>query len=309
MRRALAYGTAFALLTVCGAVAAWFASAPRPIFRPGDSGVLQPGDATRGEVVFEAGDCASCHASPGQGDRSKLGGGMALPSPFGTFYPPNISPDPNDGIGRWTVADLANALMRGVSPNKLHYYPVFPYTSFAHMNIDDVRDLMAYLRTLPPVAGRAPSHDIPILFSFRRPIGLWKLIFFEHSPLKPDPARTPAWNRGQYLVESVAHCAECHSTRNSAQAIEPSTRFAGGPDPSEVGYVPNITPAAIGGWSERQISDLLKTGITPDLRALGSTMADVAHNTAQLSQGDRDAIAAYIKSLPPRPTRNPAAAP
>ena len=291
----------------CGA-AAWFLSAPRPVFPLHRPVKLAPGDVSRGALIFAAGDCASCHASPGQSNRKMLGGGMALSSPFGTFYPPNISPDPKDGIGSWTTADLANALLAGVSPRGTHYYPLFPYTFFLHMRLQDVEDLMAYLRTLPPVSGRPPSHDLPLFFKFRRAIGLWKIFFFDRSPLGDEPAKGEAWNRGRYLVEGVGHCAECHSTRNPVGAIEAHTRLAGGPDPSGVGYIPNITPGGIGSWSVRQISDALGTGITPELRALGSSMADVVHNLSMLPQSDRDAIAVYLKSLPAKPTSDPHAA-
>jgi mono/diheme cytochrome c family protein len=298
----------FGMLLAAGAFAGaggWLLSAPQPLYSPHTT-ILQPGNAARGARIFAAGDCASCHASPGQENRLLLGGGMALSAPFGTFYPPNISPDPIDGIGQWTTADLANALLAGVSPQGTHYYPVFPYTSFAHMKLEDVRDLMAYLRTLPPVSGKAPPNEIPLPFDVRRSIGLWKLVFFDRSPIDADPSQSPEWNRGRYLVESVGHCAECHSTRNYFQAIEPNTRFAGGPHPSEVGYVPNITPAGIGSWSQSEISETLKTGISPDLRGLGSSMAEVIRDTATLPQPDRDAIAVYIKSLPRRPTPDPA---
>jgi mono/diheme cytochrome c family protein len=230
---------------------------------------------------------------------------MALESTLGVFRPPNISPDRQDGIGRWSTADLANALLTGVSPSGRHYYPAFPYTSYARMTPPDVRDLMAFLRTLPAVSGRAPPHDLPLLFRFRRAIGLWKLLFLDTTPVPADPARDAAWNRGRYLVESVAHCAECHSTRNLAWAIKPKTRFAGGPNPEGVGFAPNITPTGIGDWSEDDLVKLLTTSETPALRFVGASMADVVANTAALPESDRRAIAIYIRSLPPRPTPSP----
>src|SRR5438477_2131254 len=144
-----------------GAVAAWVISAPHPTFSEAEASDLdRPGDAARGRVVFDAAGCASCHASPGQMDRHHLGGGLALASPFGTFYVPNISPDAEDGIGNWRTVDLANALMSGVSPDRQHYYPALPYVDYTHMRGEDVRDLMAYLRTLPPVRNRAPPHEL-----------------------------------------------------------------------------------------------------------------------------------------------------
>jgi mono/diheme cytochrome c family protein len=304
--RAGALVTILLLAGVIGGAAIWVATEPRPAFsKDTDGSIEQPGDPDRGQLVFAAGDCASCHASPGQPDRLRLGGGMALASPLGTFRPPNISSDPVDGIGAWRTVDLANALLSGVSPTGTHYYPVFPYSSFVKMQVGDVRDLMAYLRALPAVSGRPPAHDLPLLFRIRRFVGLWKILFFDRRPVLPDQNRGDAWNRGQYLVEAVTHCAECHSSRNIFQAIKPETRFAGGEDPSEVGYVPNITPTRIGSWTAADVAEVLKSGNTPNHGRVGSSMSDVVTNTAMLPQSDRDAIASYVKSLPARPTPHP----
>jgi mono/diheme cytochrome c family protein len=298
-------------LIVAGIVAATIAAivgritAPQPLGTAEAAQFDQPGNPDRGRLVFAAGDCASCHASPGQSDRLHLGGGVALDSPFGTFRAPNISPDPQDGIGKWRTSDLANALLRGVAPDGSHYYPVFPYPSFAHMNAVDVVDLMAYLRTLPKVSGRAPPHEINPLFRIRRLVGFWKFLYFDPAPIKPDPRQNDQWNRGRYLVESLGHCAECHSTRNVFAAIKPSTRFAGGPDPAGTGFYPNITPTRIGDWSVQDVAEVLKSGNTPDHGRVGSSMSDVVNNTSTLPDSDRDAIAAYIKSLPARPTPRP----
>jgi mono/diheme cytochrome c family protein len=287
------------------AAATWWATAARPYSGAETSRFEQPGDASRGQLVFAAGDCASCHASPGQADRLHLGGGLALASPFGTFRVPNISSDPVDGIGTWRTSDLANALLRGVSPDGSHYYPVFPYSSYTHMNESDVVDLMAYLRTLAPVKGRAPAHDINAVFGVRRFVGFWKLLYFDREPIGFDAQRGDKWNRGRYLVESLGHCAECHSTRDQLGGIVAKTRFAGGVDPEGIGFYPNITPTRLGNWSERDIAELLKSGNTPTHGRVGSSMTAVVTNTAALPESDRDAIAAYIKSLPPRPTPHP----
>src|SRR3954468_7199577 len=183
-----------------GALSVWFITKPKPAFpKEAEAALEQGGDPARGELIFAAGDCASCHASPGQRDRLRLGGGLSLDSAYGTFRPPNISPDPVDGIGNWKTVDLANALLSGVSPDKQHYYPLFPYPSYAKMQVEDVRDLMAYLRTLPAVSGRPPPHDIAAVFQIRRFVGFWKLLYFDRSPISPDPARGDSWNRGQYL--------------------------------------------------------------------------------------------------------------
>jgi mono/diheme cytochrome c family protein len=291
-----------AFLVLCAGGVGWMVTAPRPAFAEADAPRFENGDAARGRLVFNAGQCSSCHASPGQPDRLRLGGGLALGSPYGTFYPPNISPDPEDGIGRWRGIDLANALMAGVSPGGQHYYPGFPYTSYAHMRPEDVRDLWAYLRSLEPVSGRAPPHDLPFPLTIRRGVGAWKLLFFDRTPVTDDPSKDPAWNRGRYLVEAVSHCAECHSTRNLLGAIKPSARFAGGPDQEGTGFVPNITPQAIGTWSVDDMVAVLTTGMTPDLRKASSSMADVINNISALPEGDRRAIGTYVHSLPSRPT-------
>lgn len=143
-----------------------------------------------GQAMFNAGGCASCHAVPNQPDRLSLGGGLAIPSPFGTFYAPNISPDPGDGIGRWSEADFVTALVKGTSPSGAHYYPAFPYTSYQRATTDDVRDLFAYLKTLAPVSGRVRDHDMPFPFNIRRTLGGWKLLFLDGKPFVADPARS-----------------------------------------------------------------------------------------------------------------------
>jgi mono/diheme cytochrome c family protein len=303
----LSYRLVSALVGICcaGAIGIWIVTKPAPPFAAGDPRLTAVGDPERGRLVFAAGDCASCHATPGQSNPLALGGGMALASPFGTFRPPNISSDPVDGIGSWTAVDLANALIGGVSPRHTHYYPVFPYTSFTGMRVEDVNDLMAYLRTLPKVAGRPPAHELFPLFRIRRLIGFWKLLFFRPGPSAAPSSGDPVRDRGRYLVETIGHCAECHSSRNVFSAIKPQTRFAGGPDPSGTGFVPNITPASIGSWSEADIAAMLKTGDTPDHGRVGSSMTDVVTNTATLPDSDRTAIARYVKSLPPRPTPHP----
>ena len=258
-----------------------------------------PPSVANGAVIFNAGGCASCHAVPNQPDRLKLGGGLAIPSPFGTFYAPNISPDPTDGIGRWSESDFINAVMMGVSPAGTHFFPAFPYTSYAHAKAEDVRDLFAYLKTLPPVAGKVRDHDVPFPFNIRRNIGIWKLLFFDDKPFAPDPSRSAAWNRGAYLVNSFGHCAECHSPRNFLGGIIAAQRFAGGPNPEGEGWVPNITEKGLSDWDEKDIAYFLETGQTPDGDSAGGAMTRVIKNTSQLSDQDRTAIADYVKSLPP----------
>jgi len=252
-----------------------------------------------GLTTFNAGGCSSCHAVPGQPDRLQLGGGLAIPSPFGTFYVPNISSDPVDGIGRWTEAEFVNAVTKGISPDGAHYFPAFPYPSYQHAKLEDVRDLFAYLKTLAAVSGKVRDHDVPFPFNIRRNVGIWKWLFVDGKPFVPDTTRSAQWNRGGYLVNSLGHCAECHSPRNFLGGIISAQRFAGGPNPEGEGWVPNITQKGLGEWSAKDFTHFLKTGQTPDDDSAGGPMARVIKNTSQLSDEDRAAIAEYLKSLPP----------
>ena len=284
-------------LAVIGCVVFCVATAPATV--PASVLATYSPNLANGREMFYAGGCPSCHATPEQDDRTRLGGGVAIKTAFGTFTAPNISSDPNDGIGRWREADFITALWKGTSPAGEHYFPVFPYGSYQRMALADLRDLFAYLKTLPAVAGRARPHDMRFPFGFRRLIGGWKFLYLDDMPIRVDPARSEAWNRGAYLVNGPGHCAECHSPRNLLGGIVASQRFAGGPNPEGDGWIPNITQKAMGAWSEKDIAYMLETGDTPDGDSVGGGMAQVVKNTAQLSSEDRAAIATYVKSLPP----------
>jgi mono/diheme cytochrome c family protein len=248
--------------------------------------------------MFNAGGCASCHAIPKQEDKTKLGGGLALGSPFGTFYVPNISSDRIDGIGAWNEAQFVTAMVKGTSPTGEHLFPAFPYTSYQRMTLDDIRDLFAYLKTLPPVTGKVRDHALPFPFNIRRTLGLWKFLFLDGRPFTPDPSQSAQWNRGSYLVNAPGHCAECHSPRNMLGAVKRNLRFTGGPAPDGQGGVPNITQQKLKNWTVIDIADTLTTGMTPDADFVGGSMVEVVRNTSQLSVADREAMATYIKSLP-----------
>jgi mono/diheme cytochrome c family protein len=180
-----------------------------------------------------------------------------------------------------------------------------PYTTYTHMTMQDVRDLMAYLRTLPAVSGRPPDHELVFPFNIRSAVRVWKALYFARGPLPVVTTNDAKWQRGRYLVEAVTHCAECHSTRGWMGSIKPETRFAGGPNPEGIGFAPNITPARLGSWTQADLVRLLTDGRTPSGRVAGGSMADVVTNTATLPLADREAIAAYIATLPPRPTPEP----
>lgn len=267
---------------------------------------LGEGDPTRGERIFWVAGCSSCHARPGaQGDAQlELAGGAELKTAFGTFVAPNVSQDPNDGIGRWTAVDLANAMLHGVSPKGQHLYPSFPYTSYARMDPADIVDLHAYLKTLPAVAGRAPDHKLGFPFSMRRGLGLWKLLYLSPDPVIAFPEGTDAKVlAGRYLVEGPGHCGECHTPRDFAGGLDRSKWLVGAVAAEGEGKVPNITggEGGIGDWSESDIAYFLESGFTPDFDSVGGTMTEVQRNMARLRPEDREAIAAYLKTIPPHP--------
>jgi mono/diheme cytochrome c family protein len=299
-----------AILGFAGLGIFWWLSAPKLAVATPNPSLEQGGDKENGRIIFFAGGCASCHATPGQEDRLKLGGGYAMPSPFGTFYAPNISPHPQDGIGKWSVADLANALKAGMAPDGSHYFPAFPYTSYAKMRIEDVKDLMAFMRTLEPVAGKARAHDVGFPFNIRRTLGMWKLMFFDTKPLAAVSNTPPAVQRGEYLVEALSHCAECHSPRNALGGIVSGRRFSGGPDPSGKAWNPNISQhaKALGEWTAKDVAGFLKTGFNMEGDVVGGSMGSVIKNMAELPEADLLAMGDYLKSLPAlEPTPKPAA--
>lgn len=285
-----------AVAVVLGLPAFWVLTIPSIV--PAGALAAHTPDLANGKEMFYAGGCASCHAVPKQDDGTKLGGGLALNSPFGTFYVPNISPDPKDGIGAWSEAQFVTAMTKGTSPSGEHLYPAFPYTSYQHMRLDDLRDLFAYLKTLPPVQGRVRDHNLPFPFNIRRTLGLWKLLYLDGKTFAANPAQTAQWNRGAYLVRGPGHCAECHSPRDALGSVIESLRFTGGPSPDGNGGVPNITQFKLKTWTVQDIAGTLTDGVTPDADLVGGNMVDVVRNTAKLSEADRMAIAAYIKSLP-----------
>ena len=293
-----------ALIVLAGAGGAVFWGLTRPTTLPEGALAQRSADLENGKTIFNIGGCASCHATqikdPKPEDRLKLGGGLAMPTPFGTFKAPNISSDPKFGIGQWSEIEFANAMMRGVGRSGEHLYPAFPYTSYQRMRLDDVRDLFAYMKTLPAVQSPSEPHQISFPFNIRRGLGLWKLLYLDGKPYESSPARSAVLNRGGYLVEGPGHCGECHTPRNFLGATDYSRKLAGGPDPEGKGFVPNITPHADGlaKWSDKDIAYLLETGQTPDGDAVGGSMTEVSINTGLLTMQDRNAMAAYLKSIP-----------
>lgn len=291
-------------LGIVAAIIAWFLSAPIKL-EDYITANMETGNSVAGETMFWAGGCGSCHAVKNAkgDDKLKLGGGHALKTPAGTFITPNISPDKATGIGNWTGADFANAMLKGVSPKGSHYFPSFPYTSYARMEVGDVADLWAYMKTLPAISRTNEPHNLSPLFSVRRGIGLWKLLFLSPDSVVEFDAPNPQLLRGRYLVEGPGHCAECHTPRSlfGLGGSKLNAWLSGGAAPEGDGKIPNITPHdnALGSWSAEEIAEYLETGFTPEFDSVGGSMVSVQENMAKLSAEDRAAIAAYLKSIPP----------
>ena len=282
-----------------GGVAFWYLSEPRPLTEA--SVRAHKPDLVNGERLFHIGGCLNCH-KPGaaSADVNLPSGGFPLKTPIGVLYPPNLTPDPETGIGKWSKLDFLNATMRGLSPAGRHYLPAFPYTSYAAMRPEDLLDIQAYLSTLPPVKSPPKAHDIFMPAVVARGIGLWKHAALDTTPWMPDPAQSESWNRGSYLVNAPGHCGECHTPRNIILARRSDRHLAGGPHPDGSGRVPSLR-ALISRERFKDAKDLataLQFGEMLGYEDLSSGgMAQVQQNIAKLPESDIHAIAEYLVSL------------
>jgi mono/diheme cytochrome c family protein len=254
-----------------------------------------------GAYLAKAAGCLACHTDSDRGG-PPLGGGRAFKTIYGVFYAPNISSDRQFGIGRWSDADFVKALRQGISPSGDDYYPVFPYPAFTQLSDSDILDIKAYLFTQLPVAQPSRPHELQFPYSFRLTLIPWKILYFREGVFLGDPERAADWNRGAYLANAVIYCVECHTPRNALGALIKSRRFAGTLDGPNGMSAPDITPApdALGAWSVEDMETLLKDGVTPNGDVMGGSMRDVVGDLAELTDGDRHAIALYLKTVPPQ---------
>jgi mono/diheme cytochrome c family protein len=279
----------------------WLLSAPRPL--DPDAIPQHQANLENGKLLYTIGGCINCHrpdpANAGA-DASLPSGGAPLKTPIGVFYPPNLTPDPETGLGKTSELEFVNALQRGISRGGSHDIPAFPYTSYAAMKTEDVLDIRSYLMTLTPVKADNQPADIPFPFILRRGIGLWKYIGFSDARWQPDPNQTASWNRGAYLVNGPGHCGECHTPRNIFMVRNDARAFVGGPHPEGEGRVPSLR-----GLVERQrykdAADLVSAmqfGETMGYDKLSSGgMGAVQSNLSKLPEADVQAIAEYLISL------------
>ena len=258
------------------------------------------GDAKRGEYLAAAGGCVACHTASGK-DAVRFAGGHALKTPFGTFYGPNLTPHQQAGIGRWSEADFIRAMREGRRPDGAHYFPAFPYPSYTKIVDSDLRDLWAYLRSLPPSARANQEHDLKFPFGFRFLLWGWKLLFFTPGPRAANSQPPTPVGRGAYLVNALSHCGECHTPRNFLGGTKKDRFLAGGKGPDGKN-IPNLTPTKLKKWSEGELKDFLTTGITADGDVTSESMGEVVTNTlSKITAEDLAAIIAYLRSIPALP--------
>ncbi len=284
------------LLAASGLIVFWVASAPHPLTQA-DIPAHDP-NLENGKLLYNIGGCISCHAS--ETDAAVPAGGKPLTTPIGILYPPNLTPDPETGLGKWSDVDFVNAMQRGLTPTGQHLIPAFPYTSYAHMKMEDVLDIKAYLASLPPVNNPTKPHDVPLQFVVRRGLGLWQWIGLDDAKFVPDPKQTESWNRGAYLVLGPGHCSECHTPRTIFMSSDNSRMFQGGPHPDGKGKVSSMR-GLIERGRYKDAKDLVlafQNGeeLGYDKMSSGG-MGEVRKHIASLPEADIAAIAEYVTSL------------
>jgi len=290
---------AIACVLAVAAFAFGWLSRPDPL--PASAIPAHAADRANGEVVFHAGSCFACHKPPEAAAQASLpSGGSPFKTPIGVFYPQNLTPDPETGLGRWSEADFVNAMTRGLAPDGRHYFPAFPYMAYRAVRTADLLDLRAYLMSLPAVKAVAPRHTLPLVGIARRGVGVWKRLAFARAPFAPADGGSDSWQRGAYLVNAPGHCGECHTPKNLLMLEDLGRHMAGGPHPGGEGKVPSLR-----GLVERKkykdAADLvlaLQNGEELGYEDLSSGgMGQIQSNLAKLPEADVRAIADYLVSL------------
>jgi mono/diheme cytochrome c family protein len=255
---------------------------------------------SRGKYIFQLAGCNSCHT-----DRTKkhepLAGGVAIETPFGIFFGPNITSDKTNGIGNWSDKDFVKAMREGIAPDGSHYFPAFPFTSYTKMTNEDLMDLKAYIFSFPKQSRESKTHQILFPFKIRSLQFFWKKLFFKEGVYRQLKRNGTQWNRGSYLVNAVTHCGECHTPRNFLGGRKTDRFLSGVNGSAGVQQTPNITPdlhTGIGKWSNNDLKDVLKFGLLPDGDTVGGSMVEVSENLSNLSSNDLSAVIFFLNSIP-----------
>ncbi|MGO4703891.1 c-type cytochrome [Dyella sp. 2RAB6] len=276
-------------------------SVPRSASQVDAAALKDPALIAKGEYLTLAGDCASCHTEQGG---TRFAGGRVVGTPFGDIPAPNLTPDRETGLGEWSFEAFRQALHSGVDRKGQFLYPAFPYTSYTKVSRDDALAIFAYLQSLPPVQQAAKQPGLGFPYNVRNTLKAWRALYFREGEYVADSTRSPAWNRGAYLVQGLGHCNECHIERDSFGGMRSDQALSGGQIPVQNWYAPDLSMQANGGlagWSEQDIVDLLQTGQSAKGAAFGPMAEVVARSTQHLDEADLKAIATYLQSLPARP--------
>lgn len=264
---------------------------------PAQDGKANAALIAKGQYLARAGDCVACHTTP---EGKLFAGGRAMPTPFGTLYTSNITPDPETGIGKWTADQFYGTMHAGRFPDGGLLYPAMPFGSYTKVTQQDSDAIFAYLRSIPPVRQPDRPHELKFPYNNRSLILGWRTLFFSEGTYKPDPKQSAEWNRGAYLVEGLGHCGMCHTAINALGGSSESQAFEGGLIPMQQWYAPSLTSnreTGLGEWSLEDVTDLLKTGVSKQGAVYGP-MAEVVYDSLQyLTDEDTRAMAVYLKSL------------
>lgn len=271
----------------------------------GSSNSADAAAISRGHYIAQAADCAACHTAPHLGQ--PFAGGYALKTPFGTLLASNITSDKETGIGSWTEAEFTRAVRQGKGKHGEYLYPAMPYNDYVKISDQDMHDLWAYMKTVPPVNKKVVSNQLPFPFNIRLMMFGWNMLFFDDKPFKPIDGATAEINRGAYLVQSLGHCAACHTPKNFLGGDKGGAFLQGGAlDGWHAPEITGNTYAGIGSWSTEQIAQYLKTGSNHMSIASGPMAEAVTNSTQHMTDADLSAIAVYLKSLPGSSATKPA---
>ncbi|MFK4440035.1 mono/diheme cytochrome c family protein [Caballeronia udeis] len=299
-RKSLFALSAVVVITAAAAAAALWSGGET--FHSSGAVAAVPADQTelikRGEYLARAGDCIACHTVRGG---KTFAGGLPMLTPFGTLYTPNITPDDQYGIGKWTSDDFYRSIHVGRSKDGSLLYPAMPFTAYTKVTRADSDAMFAYMRSVPPVNEPSRPHELRFPFNQRNMLIGWRVLFFSEGEFKPDPTKSVEWNRGAYLIEGLGHCSMCHTSINPLGGPVSSAAFGGGLIPLQNWYAPSLTSnkeAGLGDWDIKDINDLLKTGVSQRGAVFGP-MAEVVHNSLQyMTDADISAMSTFLKSIP-----------